>query len=83
MKLDIDSEYEMAAHNIDSRDHKHRQSLVMKEWILVTGGAGYVGSHCVTQILQSGHHVVILDCLSNSSLGQRLRETFKVEKRKK
>ena len=44
--------------------------MVMKEWILVTGGAGYVGSHCVTQILQSGHHVVILDCLSNSSLGQ-------------
>ena len=48
----------------------------MKEWILVTGGAGYVGSHCVLQILQAGHHVVIIDNLSNSSQGQFARLFF-------
>lgn len=38
----------------------------MSEMILVTGGTGYIGSHVVTQLLQAGHEVVILDNLSNS-----------------
>ena len=29
--------------------------------ILVVGGAGYIGSHCVRQILAAGHRPVILD----------------------
>ncbi len=32
--------------------------------ILVTGGAGYIGSHAVRQLLQAGHKVVIVDNLS-------------------
>ncbi len=35
--------------------------------LLVTGGAGYIGSHTVVQLLEAGHDVVILDDLSNSS----------------
>lgn len=35
--------------------------------ILLTGGAGYVGSHTAVEILSQGHDVVILDNLSNSS----------------
>ncbi len=36
--------------------------------ILVTGGAGYIGSHTVVALLGAGHGVVILDNLSNSSV---------------
>ncbi|MDY6462074.1 UDP-glucose 4-epimerase GalE [Acinetobacter faecalis] len=35
--------------------------------ILVTGGAGYIGSHTCVELLNAGHEVVVLDNLSNSS----------------
>lgn len=35
--------------------------------ILVTGGAGYIGSHTVLQLLEAGHQVTVLDNLSNAS----------------
>nr|QYS25840.1 UDP-glucose 4-epimerase [Anoectochilus roxburghii] len=35
--------------------------------ILVTGGAGYIGTHTVLQLLQEGFSVVVVDNLSNSS----------------
>ncbi|WP_026377047.1 UDP-glucose 4-epimerase GalE [Aestuariibacter salexigens] len=35
--------------------------------ILVTGGAGYIGSHTVLQLLETGNEVVVLDNLSNAS----------------
>lgn len=35
--------------------------------ILVTGGAGYIGSHTVVELLQVNHNVIIVDNLSNSS----------------
>ena len=35
--------------------------------ILVTGGAGYIGSHTCVELLGAGHDVVVVDNLDNSS----------------
>lgn len=32
--------------------------------VFVTGGAGYVGSHCVKRLVSAGHHVTVFDDLS-------------------
>ncbi len=39
-----------------------------KEKILVTGGAGYIGSHACVALLQAGYEVVVVDNLSNSKV---------------
>jgi UDP-glucose 4-epimerase len=35
--------------------------------ILVTGGAGYIGSHTCLELLEAGHEVTVLDNLCNAS----------------
>ena len=35
--------------------------------VLVTGGAGYIGSHTAVELLEKGHEIVIVDDFSNSN----------------
>lgn len=39
----------------------------MKRRVIVTGGAGYIGSHICVELLQDGRDVLIIDDLSNSN----------------
>jgi len=39
----------------------------MRNKILVTGGAGYIGTHTCIALHESGYEIVIYDNLSNSS----------------
>jgi UDP-glucose 4-epimerase len=40
----------------------------MSQTVLLTGGAGYIGSHTALELLNAGHDVVIVDNLCNSKL---------------
>jgi UDP-glucose 4-epimerase len=45
--------------------------------ILVSGGTGYIGSHTVVELIQEGHHVVIVDNLVNSK-EETIDKIFKI-----
>ena len=47
--------------------------------VLVTGGAGYIGSHTVHQLIQDGHDVVVYDNLSKGHKAAVAREALFVE----
>lgn len=36
------------------------------ERVLVTGGAGYIGSHCVVDLVEAGYDVVAVDNFANA-----------------
>ena len=40
----------------------------MKECVLISGGAGYIGSHTAVELTQAGYDVVIVDNFSNSDM---------------
>ena len=40
----------------------------MKETVLVSGGAGYIGSHTAVELINAGYDVVVADNLSNSDM---------------
>ena len=42
--------------------------MVESKTVLVTGGAGFIGSHLVDRLLELGHRVVVLDNLSSGRL---------------
>ena len=41
--------------------------------ILVTGGAGFIGSHTCLRLLENGHKIVVIDSFLNSSRKSLLR----------
>lgn len=52
-----------------------------EEYILVTGGAGYIGSHTVIELVNHGYKVVIVDNLVNSSYDAVARIEFIVKQK--
>ena len=38
--------------------------------VLVTGGAGFIGSHCVVELVKAGFECIVLDNFSNSHPGK-------------
>ena len=55
----------MCAINLARYGDANWYNKIMK--ILVTGGAGYIGSHAIIELQNEGHKVVVVDNLSNSS----------------
>jgi len=51
--------------------------------ILVTGGLGFVGSHCVVELLNNNYQVIIVDNLSNSDISVLERISIICEKQPK
>ncbi|MBQ7091402.1 MAG: SDR family NAD(P)-dependent oxidoreductase, partial [Clostridia bacterium] len=45
--------------------------------ILVSGGAGYIGSHTCVELIEAGYDIVVVDNLSNSS-EESLRRVEKI-----
>ncbi|GEQ69681.1 hypothetical protein JCM33374_g3355 [Metschnikowia sp. JCM 33374] len=55
--------------------------MTAKDYILVTGGAGYIGSHTTVELIESGYNVVIVDNLVNSCYDAVARIEFVVKKK--
>lgn len=54
--------------NKESKQKQNQEDVQEKneKTILVTGGSGYVGSHCVVELLENNYEVIVIDNLSNS-----------------
>jgi len=50
--------------------------IMIEKCILVTGGAGYIGSHTVVELINAGYDVVVIDNFVNAFTGQSLLSTF-------
>ncbi|CAK9271237.1 unnamed protein product [Sphagnum jensenii] len=61
-------------HN-DAKFSKHEDGVIH---VLVTGGAGYIGSHAALRLLEEGHRVTIVDNLSRGNIGaiEKLQHLF-------
>ncbi|XP_024382054.1 UDP-glucose 4-epimerase GEPI48 [Physcomitrium patens] len=51
---------------VESMESNGKAQERKQRWILVTGGAGYIGAHTVLQLLVEGYSVLIIDNLDNS-----------------
>ena len=50
--------------------------------VLVTGGAGFIGSHTCLSLIQSGHEIYVVDSYINSSTISLLRVSEILEENK-
>ena len=55
--------------------------MANKEFILITGGLGFIGSHTVIELLRINKNIIVVDNLSNSSISMK-RKIEKISKKK-
>lgn len=48
-------------------EHENLNNMESKKCVLVSGGAGYIGSHTAVELINAGYEVVVIDNLSNSN----------------
>ena len=59
-----------AAAGPDNSNINSSSSSSSSQTVFVTGGGGYVGSHCVMQLLKEGFDVIAVDNYANSIKGE-------------
>ncbi|KAI8337512.1 hypothetical protein BC941DRAFT_470401 [Chlamydoabsidia padenii] len=55
-------------HNITQSQQQQQQQQQQQRYVLVTGGAGYIGSHTVLELLHADYSIVVMDNLVNANL---------------
>lgn len=46
--------------------------------VLVPGGVGFIGSHCVIELVKAGYEPIVVDNYANSSIGEQLDLAMKL-----
>ena len=59
---------------VESTDKKAESRKEINMAILVTGGAGYIGSHTAVELLAAGEDIIIVDNYCNSRRRSYLHE---------
>lgn len=54
----------------NTRSYSNYYDVNRNKYVLVTGGAGYIGSHTVLELLSCNYEIVVIDNLVNSNLGK-------------
>lgn len=57
--------------NSNTKSYSNYYDVNRNKYVLVTGGAGYIGSHTVLELLSRNYEIVVLDNLCNSNLGKQ------------
>lgn len=55
--------------NANFSDCLLRNIMSKQKTVFVTGGTGYIGSHCIVDLLNEGYEVITIDNLTNSRSG--------------
>lgn len=60
--------HDISTENSINENNKDETIIKSNQFILITGGLGFIGSHVVVQLLNKNYNVVIIDNLSNSNI---------------